>query len=257
MNDPKIFLGIPTFNHAKFLPSLFESLLAQDYTNIHIEISNDGSTDNTDEVCRQYLEKLGKKFPTVIHTTHLFNLGLEGRNNFKYLSSQIPKDCELVGIIESDDFIKDPKRFSKQVEVLKDPNVGAVHSDVMALYKDGSAVDAFWKRFRIQQTGNDPTIPTGRITEHLMKCNFIYTCSLLVRKNLYLEAFDYDFFTSQGIFLGDYAGAIRLSRLTNIEYIDEPLAVYRVLDTSSSHKNRAKVISDTVKIQQMAKNNEL
>lgn len=253
--NPKIAVLIPTWNQAYLLPSLFNSLLEQDYDNLFIHVSNDASTDNTSEIMRNYIEKLSKRF-TVIMTNHLFNLGLEGRQNMRFLSSEIPEDCDLVSIIEGDDFIKDTSRFNKQIKILQNEGVGAVHSDVSALYQDGSICEAFWKKNRISQTG-DPKIPTGKITEHLKICNFIFTCSLLVKKDLYLKAFNYDLFTKLNIFLGDYAGILRLSTLTDIEYIQDPLSVYRVLNTSSSHSNRDRVVRDTVRLQQLADSGEL
>lgn len=252
----KIAVLIPAYNHAKYLPSLFDSLLMQDYTNLHIHVSNDGSTDNTSDIMVKYMDKLSQKF-SVTMTNHLFNLGDQGRKNIEYLTSEIPADCDYVSIIESDDYLKCNKRFSKILaKFSSNCSIGAVHTDVMAQYEDGSICPAFWKKYRVTQTG-DPNIPQGKITEYLKVCNFIMTCSLVVKKDLYLKAFDYSLFNKKEIFLGDYAGVLRLSKLTNIAYIDEPLSVYRILANSSSHADRPKIISDTVKIQLLARTGEL
>lgn len=253
--SPKIFVGIITYNQAKYLPSLFEGLLQQDYKNLHISISNDCSSDNSDEVIKEYCFKLSKEFPEVNYNNHTHNLGGQGRGNITYLSSQIPADCDYVTILEGDDFYHSSSKFSKQLEKIGDN--GAIHSDVRALYENGNIEEAFWKKYRIHQTGNDPKIPTGNIFNHLLRCNFVYTCALLVKKDLYLKAYDYNLFTKLGIFLGDYAGVLRLAKLTNIEYIDESLSTYRVISSSSSHQNRDKVVQDTAKLQQLAINGAL
>ena len=257
MKDPKIAILCPVYNQAKYMPSLCESIISQEYSNIHLIISNDASTDNTTEVLRKYLKPLSEKLTSVVFTDHLFNLGLSGRNNYKYLSTQIPTDCDYVSIIEGDDYIRDPQRYIKQLAALESSGSGAVHSDVTALYVNGTACEAFWKKYRITQTGNDPRIPEGSVFNSLVKGNFIYSCSLLVKRDLYLKAFDYDLITRLNIFLGDYAGLLRLSQLTNIDYVDESLMCYRVIPTSESHSNRNKVVEDTIRLQKLAVNGEL
>lgn len=46
-----------TYNNADLLPRFFASVLAQEYTNWELVIINDGSTDNTAEVCKAYANK--------------------------------------------------------------------------------------------------------------------------------------------------------------------------------------------------------
>ena len=46
----------PTYNCAKFIAQTIESVLAQSYTDWEMIISDDCSTDNTQEVIRPYLE---------------------------------------------------------------------------------------------------------------------------------------------------------------------------------------------------------
>ena len=45
---------IPSYNMARFLPQAVESVLAQSYQNLEIQIIDDGSKDNTPEVVRQW-----------------------------------------------------------------------------------------------------------------------------------------------------------------------------------------------------------
>lgn len=250
-NKPLICVQIPTYNQAKYLPSLFEGLLASNYSNLYLHISNDASTDESDKVINSYLEKLGNKFPKVLYENHLHNLGGQGRGNMEYLYSQLP-ECDYVHILEGDDFWHVPDKLDKQLALMSD-TIGAVHTDVKSVHENGQFVDGFWKRYRINQTnGLDPDIPQGNITNYLYRCNFIYTCTLLVKRDLYLKAFDFKLLSKLGIILGDYAGCLRLSKLTNIMYVDEPLATYRVISTSTSHLNRPAIIQDTGRLQQLA-----
>jgi len=45
---------VPTYNCPEFLKAAIESVLAQTYTNLEVLVVDDGSTDNTAEVVRQF-----------------------------------------------------------------------------------------------------------------------------------------------------------------------------------------------------------
>ena len=50
-----ISIIIPTYNRAKYLPRAIESVLKQDYSDWELIISDDGSTDDTEIVVKEYL----------------------------------------------------------------------------------------------------------------------------------------------------------------------------------------------------------
>jgi glycosyltransferase involved in cell wall biosynthesis len=52
--DSKVAIGIPVFNGAHFLAESLDSLLSQSYEDIDFLISDNGSTDGTEEICRAY-----------------------------------------------------------------------------------------------------------------------------------------------------------------------------------------------------------
>jgi glycosyltransferase involved in cell wall biosynthesis len=51
---PTVSIGLPVYNGAQFLAQAIESLLDQTYRNLEIIISDNGSTDQTEEICRRY-----------------------------------------------------------------------------------------------------------------------------------------------------------------------------------------------------------
>ena len=56
MSDPKVSIGMPVYNGANYLRSTVESILAQDYEDFELIISDNASTDGTESICRKLAE---------------------------------------------------------------------------------------------------------------------------------------------------------------------------------------------------------
>lgn len=52
MSVPRVSIGLPTYNGATYLQATLDSLLAQDLADIELIISDNGSTDDTEAICR-------------------------------------------------------------------------------------------------------------------------------------------------------------------------------------------------------------
>lgn len=52
LGEPTVTIGLPTFNGATFLSKTLDSLLGQDYADFELVISDNGSSDETEEICR-------------------------------------------------------------------------------------------------------------------------------------------------------------------------------------------------------------
>ncbi len=60
--NPKFSIVVPSYNRAYILGRLFESLVEQTYRDFEVLLIDDGSTDNTEEVCCSYQEKLNIRY---------------------------------------------------------------------------------------------------------------------------------------------------------------------------------------------------
>ena len=76
-NTEKISIIIPIYNTGKYLKRCVDSVLAQTYQNIEVILVNDGSTDESSNICEWY--KKQDKRVKVIHKKggHLVECGLE------------------------------------------------------------------------------------------------------------------------------------------------------------------------------------
>lgn len=52
---PKVSIGVPVYNGARFLERALDSLLAQTFQDLEIVISDNASTDETEAICRRYV----------------------------------------------------------------------------------------------------------------------------------------------------------------------------------------------------------
>ncbi len=65
MSVPKITVIIPAYNCEKYIGKCLDSILAQSYQDFEILVINDGSTDGTDEILREYEKECSDKIKYV------------------------------------------------------------------------------------------------------------------------------------------------------------------------------------------------
>lgn len=87
---------IPIYNVEKYLAECLQSIINQTYSNIEIILVNDGSTDNSEKICLNYI-KLDKR----IKYYYKKNGGLSSSRNYGLTKSHGSYIC----FIDSDDFI--------------------------------------------------------------------------------------------------------------------------------------------------------
>lgn len=56
-HKPRVSIGLPVFNAEKYLTQALDSILAQTYSDFELIISDNASTDRTQEICRAYAGK--------------------------------------------------------------------------------------------------------------------------------------------------------------------------------------------------------
>ena len=53
----RVSIGLPVYNGDRYLEEALDSLLAQTYTDFELVISDNASTDRTEEICRSFAER--------------------------------------------------------------------------------------------------------------------------------------------------------------------------------------------------------
>ena len=72
----KVSMIVPVYNGAKTLPRCLDSILGQTYENIEVLLINDGSTDDSEKICREFAEKDSR-----IHVISKENEGVSATRN--------------------------------------------------------------------------------------------------------------------------------------------------------------------------------
>jgi glycosyltransferase involved in cell wall biosynthesis len=81
-NNPLVTVGIPVFNGEKYIRKAIDSILVQTFSNFNCIISDNGSTDKTEIICKEY-EKKDKR---ITYVKHGKNLGPDF--NFRFVLSK-------------------------------------------------------------------------------------------------------------------------------------------------------------------------
>lgn len=96
MKYPLISVIVPIYNAEKYLARCIESVLKQTYPNLEILLINDGSTDDSKEICKRY----ASEYPLIKYIEK--NNG--GQSSARNLGLEICKG-EYIGFVDSDDWI--------------------------------------------------------------------------------------------------------------------------------------------------------
>ena len=118
---PKVSIVIPAYNHEKYVRECVQSVLDQTYQDFEIIITDDGSSDGTVNVIKEFDDSRIQLY------THANNKGVCATIN-----NCIQKAVsEYIAVLNSDD-IWEPTKLEKQVKYLDShPEIGAVFSKVV------------------------------------------------------------------------------------------------------------------------------
>lgn len=93
---PKVSIIVPIYNTAKFLPRCIDSILAQTFIDFELILVNDGSKDNSGNICDEYAKKDSR-----IVVIHQENGGVSSARDKGLDVAQ----GEWISFVDSDDFV--------------------------------------------------------------------------------------------------------------------------------------------------------
>lgn len=98
MKKKTVSIIVPVYNTSKYLPKCLDSLVKQTYQNLEIIIVNDGSTDNSLDICNEYVKNDNR-----IKVFSKINEGAQQARKFGL--SKVSESSHYVMFVDSDDFL--------------------------------------------------------------------------------------------------------------------------------------------------------
>jgi glycosyltransferase involved in cell wall biosynthesis len=119
---PRLSVGLPVYNGQNYLSKSLDALLAQSYSEFELIISDNASTDGTEEICRHY----AAMDPRIRYLRQPRNIGAVPNHNFVLREAR----GELFKWASHDD-LYGPDLLARCVEALEaHPNVVLSHADM-------------------------------------------------------------------------------------------------------------------------------
>jgi glycosyltransferase involved in cell wall biosynthesis len=205
---PLVSIVTPAYNQGEFLTETINSVLLQDYPNIEYIVLNDGSTDSTAEVLKQFSGKIIAENQTNIGQANTLNKGWAMAKG-KYL-----------GYLSSDDNLKH-NAISELVKVLE------ADSQYTVAYCDFELMNAHSKIFRTVQAEN--------YDEYRLQVDLVCQPGpgALFRREIFDKTGGWKGHLQQ---VPDFEFWLRASSFGPFKRVEQVLAEYRIHEGSASFK---------------------
>jgi glycosyltransferase involved in cell wall biosynthesis len=217
---------VPAYNHESYVGETLDSLLNQTYKNYEILVIDDGSTDNTTNICENY----AKLYPDIIRYKRQTNLGVTATVNKMLAMAQ----GEYIGLTASDD-IWYPEKLEKQIALFQedyDEKIGLV-------YTFGDHINENINRSR----GDGLSLGIrGQIFKKLF-CDgaFFVPCSALIRRKVFDKV---GFLNPKYPYCNDYELYLKIAAYGyDFDYVPEKLVARRI-HFSNLSMNQVKSIAN-------------
>lgn len=183
--EPLVSVVLPTYNRAGVLPRAIQSVLSQDYANLELIVVDDGSTDGTPDLMRQFADA------RIRFERLSVNCGPGYARNVALGMAR----GELVAFIDSDDRWL-PGKLRRQVGALRaHPELDIVFADYwncnLTTGERGlgfAQTNAGLARLRCREANDGLHVIEEGLPEGLLWANFIATPTVVVRRTSLLKA---------------------------------------------------------------------
>lgn len=166
-NNLLISVIVTVYNTEKYLRQCLDSIVSQSYTNLEIIIVNDGSTDNSLQICLEYSDRFDN-----VKIINKENGGASDARNCGLKAAQ----GEYIHYIDSDDFLIDKNLYQNLINRIdcNNPNI------IFSLYKGYSAMSL--EEIESQQKYNRDGFYDDNILLHVLEQGYIMTLTCPVNK---------------------------------------------------------------------------
>ena len=158
----KVSIGVPVYNVAEYLPQCLDSILNQTFQDFEVILVDDGSTDNSFEICQEYVAK-DSRFRLI----HQENKGLAGARNTIIKNVK----TEFISWVDSDDWIEE-NYLKLLVDTQEKTDVDMVTMG-HKVYQDGTVYIANYAERFGEHQNSEGAIPAEYMIEDLIRFNLM------------------------------------------------------------------------------------
>ena len=219
---------VPVYNTGKYIKQCVESVLKQSYTNWELILLNDGSTDDSAQICEGYA-----KCDSRIRVIHKKNTGVSDTRN---------RGVEIAGgnhiiFLDSDDYWCDRTFLEKMVKLSERYDLDIVRGEYKAVNDNDE--DLFYSAKR--KVRYETLLDSAEFLENAIKGEFFLVLSLFKR-----EIFSSIKLNTKQIFLEDmrFYSELLIQPLRCM-YIPIVFYAYRKITTSVSSRVNPKKLEDS------------
>lgn len=210
---------LATYNGEKFISSQIESILCQTYTDWNLIIQDDGSTDNTVEILKNYQKRYPKKIHIFVNKK---NTGSCVKN---FLSLAKKVQSEYIMFCDQDDVWTPNKIELTLNEMLKLEKQSIIENEPILVHTDLTVVDEELNLlsdslFKYQKMN----FKKDKLNNLLVQ-NIVTGCTMMSNKNL-IELFNL-INDSDGIIMYDWYLGLLASAFGKIGFVNKPTILYR------------------------------
>jgi Glycosyltransferases involved in cell wall biogenesis len=194
---------IAVYNGEKYISQAIESLFNQTYKNVEIILVDDGSTDNTSKIAKQY-DNIKYIYQQNKGQSSARNLGISAANG------------EYLAFLDADDLYREDK-IEKQVKILKE------NDNIHIVYNDLDVVDENLNYINTLKSEGVFKEREDLLAMILYRQVIQGPICMMIKR----ECMNYIKWREEILYASDYQYTIDLAQKYNFKYIEESLYIYR------------------------------